>query len=121
MGCLAACKKEDDPVVQNPVIPSGGLEIDLSKPENSALNSVGGSLVKSGVIVVQTDPDVFIALAVNCTHQGTPVDYVQSPKKFHCPNHGSEFSTTGSVLVGPANKALKKYTVSKSGTVLTIS
>lgn len=121
LGCLAACKKEpDSPVTSNP-LPSGGLEIDLSKPENSALTSVGGSLVRQGVIVAQTAQDNFVALSAGCTHEGTQIIYMHAAQLFRCPNHGSEFTLDGMVTRGPAGSALTKYTVTKNGSILKIA
>lgn len=118
---MSACKKED-PQATNPGSgPNGELEIDLSKSENSALASVGGSLIKDNAIIAQPEQDVFIALAVACTHQGTSIIYIHNGKKFRCPNHGSEFDRDGKVLVGPATVALKKFTVTKNGSILKIS
>ena len=122
-GCLAACSKSAS-------TPGGGttpppnssfpFTIDL----NSQLTTVGSSLVKNGVIVVRLDAandnSSFTAVQVACTHQGTAINYKTDLGHFKCPNHGSEFSTTGSVLLGPATNALQVYKVELSGTTLTI-
>jgi len=123
-GCLAACSKSAS-------TPGGGttpppnsnfpFTIDL----NSQLATVGSSVVKNGVIVVRlnatNDNSSFTAVQVACTHQGTSINYLTNLGHFKCPNHGSEFSTTGSVLLGPATNALKVYKVELSGTTLTIN
>lgn len=122
-GALVSCSKSSD----NPGSGGGGvviddpLEIDLS----TTLLSVGSSVTRDGVIVVRladtNEPASFTALSVACTHQGTFVNYSSGSKIFICPNHGSEFSTSGSVLQGPATKPLKKFQVSISGSTLTVS
>ncbi len=52
----------------------------------------------------------FLALSMECTHQGCEVK--PHDEALTCPCHGSEFDTSGSVLEGPAEYALKEYNVS---------
>lgn len=125
-GCLAACSKSaSTPGGTTPPNPPTNTGFPFTIDLNSQLATVGSSLVKNGVIVVRLDAanDVssFTAVQVACTHQGTSINYLTSLGHFKCPNHGSEFSTTGSVLLGPATTALKDYKIALSGTTLTIS
>lgn len=53
--------------------------------------------------------DHFTAFAVYCTHLGCPVAWLQTPKIFLCPCHGSVFNGDGTVAGGPAPRALFKY------------
>ncbi|RYD87962.1 MAG: Rieske (2Fe-2S) protein, partial [Sphingobacteriales bacterium] len=89
------------------------------------LQTVGSSKVAGGVILVRLAADnvpaSFTAVQVACTHQGTAINYNTNQGKFICPNHGSEFSTTGAVVVGPATQPLKKYTVTIDGDNLTVA
>jgi len=131
-GCgLASCgSKGSDPSPSGnpgggsppPAMGSGNLfTLDLS----SQLQNVGESIVQKGVIVVRLaagdTADAFTAVQVACTHQGTSINYNTSQKIFICPNHGSEFSQHGAVLLGPAVLPLQQYTVTISGTQLTVS
>lgn len=124
-GCLGACSKSSDGPDSGtpPVIPPSNVNaiIDL----NTDLKNIGDSKVVSGVIVVRlaaaNAPASFTAVQVACTHEGTSINYSTTQGKFICPNHGSEFSTTGSVLMGPASSALRKYTITISGTTLTLT
>lgn len=132
-GCgLAACgSKGSDPspggvdvggATPPPTTGSGNLfTVDLG----SQLTSIGSSKSQSGVIIVRiadgNDPGSFTAVQVACTHQGTAINYNTSQQKFICPAHGSEFSKSGAVLVGPASTSLHRYTVSVDGTTLTVS
>ena len=97
------------------------LVIDLSVAQNSALVTAGGYIVRSGVIVINMGSDTFIALSSICTHSGCQVTYSNSAGNIQCPCHGSVFNTSGSVLMGPASSPLPKYTVSKTGNVLTVT
>lgn len=100
---------------------SNNISLDLSVAANAALNTPGGSLITKGIIVANTGNNVFVALDSVCTHQGCTIGYDLTANDFPCPCHGSVFSTTGSVINGPATIALKSYPVSKSGNILTIS
>ena len=129
-GCsLASCggSKSSDPNPTPggtpPPTGSGNLfTLDLA----NQLPNVGDSKVTSGVILVRIAADnvasSFTAVQVACTHQGTAIDYNTGQGIFICPLHGSEFSKTGQVLLGPAALPLHKYTVSiDANNVLTVS
>lgn len=108
--------EEDQP---NPENPDNTLTIDLTSSSNSSLASAGGSKVIDNVMVINTG-NGFIALSSVCTHQGCQVTYDHGAENLPCPCHGSIFSTTGSVLNGPASSPLKKYDVTLEGDILTI-
>jgi menaquinol-cytochrome c reductase iron-sulfur subunit len=53
----------------------------------------------------------FEAFAVYCTHLGCPVHWLQVPKLFICPCHGSVFYGDGTVAGGPAPRPLFQYPI----------
>ena len=114
---LTSCAKDDPDPDPNPN--PGTLTIDLTNSKYSSLGSAGGFYVETGVIVINTG-DGFIALSSVCTHQGCQVAYNHGNGNLPCPCHGSIFSTTGSVLQGPAVSSLAKYEVTQEGDILTI-
>ncbi len=121
-GCsLISCgSKSNDPTP--PKKSSGNLfTVDLG----SQLANIGDSTVQQGVILVRlaagNTADAFTAVQVACTHQGASIGYNVAQGIFICPRHGSEFSTTGAVVQGPASAALQEYTVTISGSTLTVS
>jgi len=122
-GCMAACStnKNNDPV---PAPPSGSGTI-FSADLNTEVTAIGASKISNGVILARIAAGnavtSFTAVQVACTHEGTTIAYNAAQSKFICPLHGSQFSQTGQVLVGPAVIALKKYTVGITGTTLTVS
>lgn len=122
-GCLASCSKgsTDGGGSGNP--PSGGVNFTVDL--NNELKSIGATVTKSGVIVVRlsqaNDPASFTAVQVACTHQGTAIEFSNNQGNFVCPNHGSRFSTDGTVLNGPATASLKKYKITVAGTTMTVS
>ncbi len=100
--------------------PGSTINVDLSLSQNSALNSAGSSMIVQNILIINTGQKI-VALSSICTHQGCTVGYNAANGDIECPCHGSVFSTSGSVLIGPAFTALRSYPVSKSGTVLTIT
>lgn len=114
--CLGGCTKSDNPAdAANPAQPVVDFTLDLTRAENAPLLSNGGYVYANGVIVAKTVSGTFIAVAQACTHQGTSVQYQSSNNGFYCPNHGANFSATGTVVNGPAPTALKQYTVVVTG------
>lgn len=114
-GCLDSCSSKGDPAPTNV-----NFTLDLTLPENAALTNTGGSLSKSGVIVARISSTAFAAVGLACTHEGTSVTYQSAQQNFYCPNHGSKFDKTGSVLNGPASKALAKYNTELTGNNLRV-
>jgi cytochrome b6-f complex iron-sulfur subunit len=117
---LTSCEKDElDPDNGNGDPQDNILTIDLNDSDYSSLGSDGGSKVIDNVIIINTG-DGFIALSSVCTHSGCQVTYNHGNENLPCPCHGSIFSTTGSVLNGPASSPLKKYDVTVEGDILTI-
>ncbi|MGB8479681.1 MAG: ubiquinol-cytochrome c reductase iron-sulfur subunit [Acidobacteriaceae bacterium] len=53
----------------------------------------------------------FAVASAVCTHLGCTVAYFQNDRQFHCPCHGSIFSSTGTVQHGPAPRPLNWFEV----------
>jgi Rieske Fe-S protein len=125
-GCLASCSKSSD-------TPGGGGGGGTTPPSGTnftvdlgnEIRSIGESVIKSGVIVVRlaagATPGSFTAVQVACTHQGTPVNFNNGQTRFICPNHGSQFTTEGVVLNGPASSNLKKYNIAITANTMTVT
>jgi len=116
---LSSCGKDDPDPDPNPNPDPDVLTIDLNDAKYSSLGAAGGSYIEEGVIIFNTG-DGFLALSSVCTHQGCVVSYNHGNGNLPCPCHGSVFSTTGSVLEGPAGTPLEKYDVTQEGDILTI-
>jgi cytochrome b6-f complex iron-sulfur subunit len=120
---LKSCSKDSttDPGGGNTPPPAGTkINIDLTLPEYSVLNTSGGSKIVQTILVVNTGTN-YIALTSICTHEGNTVGYNSPSGSIICPAHGSQFTTTGSVVNGPAASPLQSYPISKTGNILTIS
>ena len=111
---LQSCKKTSTDA------PAVNFTLDLTSSANAALTNVGGYVYNSGVIVAKTAASTYTALSQACTHQGCTVSYTTSGNKFSCPCHGGTYDVSGNVLSGPPPSALKKYTITQSGNILTV-
>jgi cytochrome b6-f complex iron-sulfur subunit len=117
----SSCEKEDDNGSGTGGLPPGGdLTIDLGSSDYASLNNSGSFLIINSIIIANTG-DSFVALSSRCTHQGCTISYSSSNNNFPCGCHGSVFSPTGSVVVGPASVPVKRYNVSRTGDILTIT
>lgn len=110
---LAGCVS----MVTHPVPVSGGrVRIPLAKyPE---LSRPAGAIkvqpegMQDPVYVLATSSG-FTAVSPICTHRGCTVDV--SGERLVCPCHGSTYDREGRVLKGPAQRALQRFTVSRTG------
>lgn len=116
--CLG-CNQNSNPVAAPANV---NFTIDLSESTYASLKNNGGSYTVNGIIIINAGTE-YRAFSQACTHEGRSVNYsMASSHQLYCPAHGSYFSdTTGARISGPASSGLKKYTVTLSGTKLTIS
>ncbi|ADB40863.1 ubiquinol-cytochrome c reductase iron-sulfur subunit [Spirosoma linguale] len=136
---LSSCssKGSDDPTPSTTTpVPSTGITgnaevskgvinftLNLSDSTFNKLKTAGQYVLVGNLIVARTTAGQYVALSKTCTHEGTDVQYRSTQNDFFCPNHGSEFSTTGVVEVGPASRPLTQYktAVSADGNSLTVT
>ncbi len=102
-----------------------GQCIDLTNASNKDLTATGGAmLVTMGndtVMVIRSSDTAVIALSAICTHEGCSMDYNAAQNRIDCPCHGSQFSTDGKVLAGPAPRAIRVYTAKLASNMITVS
>ena len=83
--------------------------------DHPALGEVGGAEVVDvpeaylHVVVAQVEPDRFVAVWAICSHGACAVSYFPDNRALDCPCHGSRFGEDGSVLRGPATRALASF------------
>ena len=70
-----------------------------------------GVTARTAAWLRRDDAASFTAFAVNCTHLGCPVRWIQSAELFLCPCHGGVFNRDGSVAAGPPPRPLTRYPV----------
>jgi len=61
------------------------------------------------IIIYRREENDYSALLLQCSHLGSELSV--SGQILSCPAHGSEFDNRGNVIQGPAEMALKSYTV----------
>jgi Rieske Fe-S protein len=84
---------------------------------------VGGGVVFADqeVVVTQPTPGNFKAFSATCTHAGCTVNKVASGT-INCPCHGSKYAIAdGSVVNGPAKKALAQRQITVSGNTIQLT
>ena len=64
----------------------------------------------SPLAIVRTGTSTYVALSRICPHAGSTVN--QSGSGFLCPNHGAQFSATGTWVGGQRTSNLRSYTTS---------
>jgi cytochrome b6-f complex iron-sulfur subunit len=96
------------------------LTIDASSPLATVGNSALVQTSSGNFLVARTAQDSFVAVTAVCTHEGCTVTGFQN-QTYVCPCHGSQFSTSGAVLKGPAATALRQFATRFASNVLTIT
>jgi len=101
-----------------------GRTVTLTIGASSPLAAVGGAaLLQTSLgffLVARTAQDTFTAMTAVCTHEGCTITGFDSAS-FVCPCHGSAFSTSGSVVRGPANSPLARFATQFASNVLTFA
>ena len=103
------------------------ITVDLSLSENSALLVVGGALAlgsnvidSKGILLYRQSDTNVLAFSRNCTHNRCTIDSFQNGTST-CPCHGSQFDTSGNVVVGPAVNPLTQYSAAIADNIVTIT
>jgi cytochrome b6-f complex iron-sulfur subunit len=127
---LAACASSNPTAPSNvaslPVV-TGSITnrtVSLTVDSSSPLAPVGGAalvqFVGGALLAVRTSDTAFTALSAMCTHQACTITGF-SNQIFVCPCHGSQFDTSGRVVMGPALASLQQYPTQFANNVLTVS
>ncbi|MBC7913422.1 MAG: Rieske (2Fe-2S) protein [Pyrinomonadaceae bacterium] len=122
IGCLGSCKEKE---LTEPGIEKSKKPVSIAIDLKTSLINIGDNLVVMGVIILRIaefhHSNSFVAYQAYCTHQGGGLDFDGVNNQFICNTHGSKFSVTGEVLIGPATKSLIPYTVNLSENLLTVT
>lgn len=101
-----------------------GRTVSVAVSAGSALASVGGAaLITSGLgsfLVFRTSDTAMTVLTARCTHDACTVSGFQNVQ-YVCPCHGSRFTTTGSVVNGPAAAPLSQFASTFANGTLTFT
>ena len=124
--CTGGPTSPDANVPQLPAVNAtlSGSTVALTVDSTSPLAAVGSAaLVQTSggsLLVAHTGTDTFTALTSVCTHQVCTITSYQGGT-YMCPCHGSEFSTSGSVVRGPAFAPLRSFATHFAAPTLTIT
>lgn len=90
----------------------------------SALAAVGSAATVptslGTFLVSRTGADTFVALTAICTHEQCTITGFDG-SRYVCPCHGSQYATSGSVVMGPATRALTQFPTAFAAGVLTFT
>jgi cytochrome b6-f complex iron-sulfur subunit len=93
---------------------SGSAGATIKVSDQPALATVGGTalvtIASSPFAIVRTGSNTFVALSRVCPHQGSIVN--KTTNGFLCPNHGAQFSSTGTWVGGERTSSLRSYATS---------
>lgn len=120
-GALAACGGDETPEAnpgstnnaQKTTAPPVPRDTALAKTSEIPVGS-GKIFFADAVVVTQPTAGEFVGLSAICTHEGCIVSKI-SGNTIICGCHGSEYSITGGVKRGPANRGLDKQAIKVEG------
>lgn len=81
------------------------------KFEDASSVAWAGVTAQTGAWLRREESGQFIAFAVNCTHLGCPVRWLDQAELFMCPCHGGVYYKDGTVAAGPPPRPLTRYPV----------
>jgi cytochrome b6-f complex iron-sulfur subunit len=98
------------------------VNVDASSPLAAVGSAalVQSTLPPGTLLVSRTAQDSFTALTAICTHEQCVVTGFEN-QRYVCPCHGSQYSTSGQVVNGPALMALRQFPTQFASGVLTIT
>lgn len=100
-----------------PVSVPDGLEIPSSDLGATGSVMVQGPGMERPIHVTRAASGEAVALLASCTHRGCQPEPLGD--RLACPCHGSEFTFTGEVITGPADRPLQRYeTIERDGAIL---
>jgi len=101
-----------------------GRTVTLAIDSTSPLAAVGSAALLNSAagnfLVAHVGQDTFTALTATCTHLGCTISGFEG-STYVCPCHGSQFSTSGAVQHGPAERNLATFPTRFADGTLTVS
>lgn len=101
-----------------PRVEPEGLSIDTAVLTERGDAFLQTPAMERPIYVRRLESGEFVAVLASCTHRGCQPAPIAD--RLACPCHGSEFSYTGEVLAGPADRPLTRYRVREVGERLVI-
>jgi cytochrome b6-f complex iron-sulfur subunit len=131
IGSLAACGGSPSSpsgvsTTPAPTVPAtlSGRVVSIALDTATALSAVGSAgIVQTALgsfLVAHTAQDAYTALSSTCTHEACVVSGFDGGR-YVCPCHGSQYTTSGAVVAGPATRALPAFPTQLNGRTLTFT
>ncbi|NEU70059.1 Rieske (2Fe-2S) protein [Spirosoma agri] len=95
------------------------LTIDLASSAASALKTVGGYLVQSGIVVAQTSSGVYVAVTQTCSHEPKKA-IIFNKTEFYCTVHGARYDLTGKGKNSFGSRGIAVYKIATDGKTLVV-
>jgi Rieske Fe-S protein len=110
-GCSSAYYAQNISIKQNELVIKKSEFIEIKKEKQSIRNVIVAKYEKLGfpIALFRLGEDQYSAIYLECTHQGNEVQ--PHGNYLVCEGHGSEFDNMGKVTQGPAEKALRVFSV----------
>lgn len=96
-----------------------GVKLKIDLTTNTKLNTVGGYLQQSGIVVAQVSSGVYAAVTQTCSHEPKK-QVILNKSEWYCTAHGARFSLSGSGLNSLGKKGLTTYKVANDGKTLVV-
>ena len=95
------------------------LTIDLSGSAATALKTVGGYIVQSGIVVAQVSAGVYAAVTQTCSHEPRK-NIIFNRTEFYCTVHGARFDLTGKGKNSFGSRGIAAYKIATDGKTLVV-
>jgi cytochrome b6-f complex iron-sulfur subunit len=122
--CGGSSTAPDAPALPSVAGTLSGRTLTIAVATGSPLSTVGGAAIVSvstgTYLVARTADSACVTVTAGCTHEACTVSGFANGH-YVCPCHGSEFNTSGAVVVGPANVALRQFPTTFANNVVTVS
>lgn len=95
------------------------LTIDLTSSAASALKTVGGYLVQSGIVVAMSSAGNYIAVTQTCSHEPKKA-IIFNKTEFYCTVHGASYDLAGKGKNSFGSKGIAVYKIATDGKTLVV-
>jgi nitrite reductase/ring-hydroxylating ferredoxin subunit len=85
----------------------------------TALQTIGGYIALSGIVVAQVSTGVYVAVTQTCSHEPKKA-IIFNKTEFYCTQHGARFDLTGKGKNSFGSKGITVYKTATDGTTLVV-
>lgn len=100
--------------IKNPL-----LTIDLTASTSASLRTVGGYLIKSGIVVAEVSAGVYAAVTQTCSHEPKK-QIIFNVNEFYCTAHGARYGLNGAGKNSLGSRGITAYKTISDGKTLVV-